>query len=198
MRYSMQKHPEAPETERNTQSDIDVVATLVDDDDLEQGSIWKIDELKLTTQILILELLGRRNQRIRLYIGKARAIETDKSHCTTTALNQGTDKMEIMGAPRKVIIFTESKTHARILKPVPNCKWLPRQNRHLQRLQQSSSSYRSVSTLAGRKPRQRQISGSPQVDRRTALIDHFKHHAEVMIATEAAAEGVNLPVSAHC
>ena len=36
------------------------------------------------------------------------------------------------------------------------------------------------------------ISGSPQVDRRTALIDHFQHHAEIMIATEAGAEGVNL------
>lgn len=36
------------------------------------------------------------------------------------------------------------------------------------------------------------ITGSPQVDMRTALIDHFKHHAQIMIATEAAAEGVNL------
>src|SRR3569623_2568739 len=40
------------------------------------------------------------------------------------------------------------------------------------------------------------ITGSPQVDRRTALIDHFRrmdgHGADIMIATEAGAEGINL------
>ena len=36
------------------------------------------------------------------------------------------------------------------------------------------------------------VSGSPANDRRTALIDYFRHHAEVMIVTEAAAGGVNL------
>ncbi len=36
------------------------------------------------------------------------------------------------------------------------------------------------------------ITGSPQIDRRTALIDYFQKHAEIMIATEAGAEGVNL------
>lgn len=36
------------------------------------------------------------------------------------------------------------------------------------------------------------VSGSAQVDKRTALIDYFKNHAEILIATEAAAEGVNL------
>lgn len=36
------------------------------------------------------------------------------------------------------------------------------------------------------------ITGSAQIDKRSALIDHFKDHAEIMIATEAAAEGVNL------
>jgi ERCC4-related helicase len=40
------------------------------------------------------------------------------------------------------------------------------------------------------------VTGSPQVDRRTALIDHFRKDdgtgADIMIATEAAAEGVNL------
>jgi hypothetical protein len=40
------------------------------------------------------------------------------------------------------------------------------------------------------------VTGSPQVDRRTALIDHFRKSdgtgADIMIATEAAGEGVNL------
>ena len=36
------------------------------------------------------------------------------------------------------------------------------------------------------------ISGSPSADMRAALVDHFRNHAAIMIATEAAAEGINL------
>lgn len=36
------------------------------------------------------------------------------------------------------------------------------------------------------------ISGSPSADMRAALVDYFRDEAEIMIATEAAAEGVNL------
>jgi superfamily II DNA/RNA helicase len=35
-------------------------------------------------------------------------------------------------------------------------------------------------------------SGSRAVDVRTALIEHFRDHAAILLATEAAAEGVNL------
>ena len=36
------------------------------------------------------------------------------------------------------------------------------------------------------------ISGSPTADMRSALVDEFQHRASIMIATESAAEGVNL------
>lgn len=36
------------------------------------------------------------------------------------------------------------------------------------------------------------ISGSPSADMRAALIDHFRDEAAILIATEAAAEGINL------
>ena len=36
------------------------------------------------------------------------------------------------------------------------------------------------------------VSGSPGADMRAALVDHFRDHASIMIATEAAAEGINL------
>jgi hypothetical protein len=36
------------------------------------------------------------------------------------------------------------------------------------------------------------VTGSPTADMRQALVDHFRNDAEIMIATEAAAEGVNL------
>ena len=177
----------------DTQSDIDVVATLVDDDDLEQEYLEEIDELEANDADIDLELLEDEINEIRLYIGKARAIETDsKATALLTALNQGFDKMEAMGAPRKVIIFTESK----------------RTQEYLTRFLSANGYQNKIVTFSGSNNHPQatevyqrwlaenqdsdKISGSPQVDRRTALIDHFKHHAEVMIATEAAAEGVNL------
>ena len=36
------------------------------------------------------------------------------------------------------------------------------------------------------------VSGSPAADMRAALVEHFRDHASIMIATEAAAEGINL------
>jgi ERCC4-related helicase len=36
------------------------------------------------------------------------------------------------------------------------------------------------------------VTGSPTADMRAALVDHFRDHASILIATEAAAEGINL------
>ncbi len=36
------------------------------------------------------------------------------------------------------------------------------------------------------------VSGSPTADMRAALVEHFRDHAAILIATEAAAEGINL------
>ncbi len=36
------------------------------------------------------------------------------------------------------------------------------------------------------------VSGSPTADMRAALVEHFRDHASILVATEAAAEGINL------
>jgi len=36
------------------------------------------------------------------------------------------------------------------------------------------------------------VSGSPSADMRAALVERFRDEADIMIATEAAAEGINL------
>ncbi|MAF16259.1 MAG: ATP-dependent helicase [Marinomonas sp.] len=177
----------------NTQSNIDVISTLVDSDDLEQEYLEEVDEFEANDSDIDLDLLDDEINEIRLYIGKAKAIDTDsKATALLTALNQGFDKMEVMDAPRKVIIFTESK----------------RTQEYLARFLSANGYQDKIVTFSGSNNHPQatevyqrwlaenqdsdKISGSPQVDRRSALIDHFKHHAEVMIATEAAAEGVNL------
>lgn len=176
-----------------TQSDIDVVASLVDDDDLNQEYLEEVEDPVSTESDIDLELLEEEIDEIKFYIERARAIETDsKATALLTALDQGFNKMEAMGASRKVIIFTESK----------------RTQEYLTRFLSANGYQDKIVTFSGSNNHPQatevyqrwlvenensdKISGSPQVDRRSALIDHFRSHAEIMIATEAAAEGVNL------
>lgn len=131
------------------------------------------------------------------FVDAAQALKTDtKAQALLKALNLGFAKMAELRAPRKAIIFTESKRTQEYLRRFLSA------NGHAGKLvlfsgtnthEQSTAIYQRW--LEEHKGTDR-VTGSPQVDRRTALIDHFRKDdgtgAEIMIATEAAAEGVNL------
>ncbi len=183
----------------DAKSDYDVVTYLIDNDDIEQDSLElnnSLDELDgndIVDPEVDITLLEDEIREIQHYITKAEAIETDsKAKALLTALNQGFAKMTDMGAPQKVIIFTESRRTQEYLSAFLSANGFGGKivtfsgsNNHPQATEICKQWL--IDNEGGDK-----ISGSPQVDRRSALIDHFKHHAEIMIATEAAAEGVNL------
>jgi len=119
-----------------------------------------------------------------------------KAQSLLTALQHGFNNMAELGAPRKAIIFTESK----------------RTQEYLYQFLASNGYDGSLALFSGTNNHPDttviyhqwlvehrgtdRVTGSPQVDRRTALIDYFRKDdgtgADIMIATEAAAEGVNL------
>ena len=131
------------------------------------------------------------------FVDAAQALQTDtKAQALLKALGLGFGKMAELRAPRKAIIFTESKRTQEYLHRFLSA------NGHAGKLvlfsgtnthEESTAIYQRW--LEEYKSTDR-VTGSPQVDRRTALIDHFRKDdgtgAEIMIATEAAAEGVNL------
>ena len=108
------------------------------------------------------------------------------------ALKTGFERMGDMAAPRKAVIFTESR----------------RTQEYLARYLEGHGYAGKVVTFSGsnqapgvtgiyqrwlsRRAGSDRVTGSPAVDRRTALIDTFLDDAEIMIATEAGAEGINL------
>ena len=131
------------------------------------------------------------------FIDAAQALQTDtKAQALLKALAAGFGKMAELRAPRKAIIFTESKRTQEYLHRflsangyVGKLVLFSGNNNH----EDSTAIYqRWLEEFKGTD----RVTGSPQVDRRTALIDHFRQDdgtgAEIMIATEAAAEGVNL------
>ncbi|UOO81784.1 SNF2-related protein [Uruburuella testudinis] len=130
---------------------------------------------------------------IRQFITHAHNLSTDsKATALLQALQSGFAKMRELGAPQKVIVFTESvRTQQYLFDFLNQHGYQDRMvlfsgsNNHLH----ANTAYRQWLTTHEGSDR---ITGSPAVDKRSALIDHFKEHAQIMIATEAAAEGVNL------
>ncbi len=94
----------------NAQGDIDVVSTLVENDDLEQDYLEETEDISAPPfEDLDLNLLEEEISEIKLYIGKAKAIETDsKATALLSALKQGFEKMESMGAPPAKSSFSQS------------------------------------------------------------------------------------------
>ena len=142
-----------------------------------------IDRAKLDAEIAELDR----------YAQWARSISVDtKTRTLCAALEIGFAEMEKMEAPRKALIFTESRRTQDYLKTFLEA------NGYTGRIvvfNGSNSDPESTSIYdqwlkanagSGR------ISGSKSADRRNALIEHFRDTAEIMLATEAAAEGVNL------
>lgn len=130
---------------------------------------------------------------IEQYLSLARGIHEDaKSHALVTALETGFVRMDEMGAPRKAVVFTESRRTLEYLS-----RFLERHGFAEQVVTFSGTNNSPAVTgiyqrwLAEHAGSDR-VTGSPAIDRRTAIIDHFRDKAQILVATEAAAEGVNL------
>lgn len=198
----------------------DLVEQLVEDDDLEEDMLEEqaedaetvaaktdaADAVGLSTADIVPSADAEASKRkaiqteiaeITAFIDAATALTTDtKAKSLLRALELGFTNMAQMGAPRKAIVFTESK----------------RTQEYLHRFLSANGYAGKLAMFSGTNNHEEQtaiyqtwleqykgtdrVTGSPQVDRRTALIDHFRKDdgsgADIMIATEAAAEGVNL------
>jgi adenine-specific DNA-methyltransferase len=130
---------------------------------------------------------------VRTFRDMARAISKNaKGDCLVLALKRGFDALSSRGAQRKAIIFTESR----------------RTQGYLYNLLESSEYTGSVVLFNGQNDDEMsnsiyrlwllrhkgsdQISGSLTADKRAAILEYFRDSASIMIATEAAAEGLNL------
>jgi superfamily II DNA or RNA helicase len=123
----------------------------------------------------------------------ARAIGTDtKSRALLQALEIGFAEQARMDASQKALIFTESRRTQNYLRLFLEA------NGYAGRVVcfSGTNSGEDVNAIYDRWLAENEgsgrISGSRAIDVRSALIDHFRDRAQIMIATEAAAEGVNL------
>lgn len=130
---------------------------------------------------------------LRDYAALARSITVNqKAVKLLDALDQGFAKLAEIGAPQKAIIFTDSTKTQEYLAAS-----LRETGRGDGLVLFNGSNNSPESTLIYQdwlKKNQGSdlITGIPSADRRKALVDEFREHGTTMIATEAAAEGINL------
>lgn len=118
--------------------------------------------------------------------------DNSKGKALLTALERAFSELERLGAPRKAIIFTESrKTQDYLLSLLADTHYgdgivLFNGTNTDARAQTVYKDW--IKQHAGTD----KISGSKTADTRAALVEHFRERGTVMIATEAGAEGINL------
>ena len=175
---------------------------LIEEDEFEEeyleeledsNGVETISESAINRKQIAQDQIKREIAELEQYIDWAKAIKTDeKTKQLITALGTGFNEMEKMGAPRKAIIFTESRRTQEYLKAYLE------ENGFKGRLVTFNGTNTDPESTAiyqqwlETNRDSDKITGSRPVDRRTALIERFRDQAEIMIATEAAAEGVNL------
>ena len=123
----------------------------------------------------------------------ARSIGTDtKTRSLLSALEIGFQQMETTGAQRKALIFTESRRTQVYLKDYLEANGYVGQIVQFSGTNNSPEATAIYETWLTANQGTGRIAGSRDIDIRTALIEHFRDQASIMIATEAAAEGVNI------
>lgn len=159
------------------------------EDEYFEDHIEQIEELK---QIDKTQLRGEIAE-LKSYLELAQKIKSDeKSHALLKALNQGFEKMVELGSPQKAVIFTESRRTQDYLAEYLEQNGFANKVVTFSGTNNSQSLNNIYQAWLRQHAGSDRVTGSPAVDRRTAIIDHFRDKAQILIATEAAAEGVNL------
>jgi len=167
---------------------------LEDDEDLEveksdeQVEVAEIDEPKID----VVKLKAEINE-LEDYIRWARGIGVDtKAKALVKALEIGFGKMAEMGAAKKAVVFTESRRTQDYLKEFLEANGYAGKVLLFNGSNDDANSTSIYNQWAEKNKNLGRVSGSRSIDSRTAIIDHFRENSSIMIATEAASEGINL------
>lgn len=122
----------------------------------------------------------------------AKIKKNSKAEHLFVALEKGFDQLEQLGAPRKALIFTESRRTQEFLYELLEKRGYKGQVVRFNGTNSDKQSTAIYNNWLKRYKGTPKVTGSSTADRRAAIVDYFRDEATIMIATEAAAEGINL------
>lgn len=140
------------------------------------------------------ENIQKEIEALKKYYELAISIEHNaKGDALLMALQKGFSKLEELGGNEKAIIFTESTRTQSYLKDL-----LESQEEYAGKVtlfNGSNTDVKSKEIYKGFLEKYKgteNLTGSKTADMRSALVEHFQKNDKILIATEAAAEGINL------
>ena len=107
-------------------------------------------------------------------------------------LKKAFEKAEEIGAPRKAVIFTESLRTQRYLNELLAANGYTGEIALISGTNADPESSATYKKWIERHKGTDQITGSRTADMKAAIVEEFRQRATILIATESAAEGVNL------
>jgi len=180
--------------------DPELAATLVEQEDLEEELLDEVLDLdngdgrdRPTTEPIDRRKLQVEIDELKRLAAWARSIRADtKARALLKALEIGFEQMAGLGARRKALVFTESRRTQEYLKAFLEANGYQGQVVLFNGTNSSPEATAIYERWRKRNADTGRVTESRAVDIRTALIEHFRDDATIMIATEAGAEGVNL------
>lgn len=126
-------------------------------------------------------------------IQRAERIQSDsKSRALLKGLEAAFARLSELGAKRKALIFTESRKTQDFLAAYLEANGYAGKIATFNGSNTHPSAKMAYERFTSKHAGTDKLTGSKAVDIRSALIEEFRDHAEILLATEAAAEGVNL------
>ena len=122
----------------------------------------------------------------------AKIKKNSKANHLFIALDKGFEELEKLGAEKKALIFTESRRTQDFLRELLERKGY---NGKVVLFNGSNNDKQSTAIYKSWLEKYQgssRVTGSATADKRAALVEYFRDNATIMIATEAAAEGINL------
>lgn len=127
------------------------------------------------------------------YLELAKSITKNaKGEALLQALDKGFEKMHELGGNRKAVVFTESKRTQRYLADLLSANGYAGRIVTLSGSGSDENSNRIYREWLQRHKGSPNVTGSKPVDFRSALVEEFRDRADILISTEAGAEGLNL------
>jgi len=118
--------------------------------------------------------------------------KNSKAEKLFTALERGFEALEKLGANQKALIFTESRRTQDFICNLLEARGYANKVVKFNGSNTDAKSKEIYTAYLKKHQGTDILTGSPTADKRAGIVDYFREEATIMVATEAAAEGINL------
>jgi len=180
-------------------NDIDLFSVLEEDYEALEvtNEEWVEDEVEIANEIEYtpedIEAINEEITDLIKYRDLAQKIrKNSKAERLFTALEKAFQELQKLGANQKALIFTESRRTQEFLYNLLEARGYKDKVVQFNGSNTDTKSKQIYKSWLLEHKGTDKITGSPTADKRASLVDYFREEATIMIATEAAAEGINL------